>query len=70
VHSEHTKQVAERLAQSRPKKLATDVFSCALLEKKVSFLQNGQTSFCPFISTGCGSAFLKMLMGLDLWMQF
>lgn len=30
VHSEQTTHVAERFAQSNPKKDATDVFSCAL----------------------------------------
>jgi hypothetical protein len=44
VHSEHTKHVAERLVQSRLKKVAIDVFSWALLIQNVVFSQIGHLS--------------------------
>ena len=42
VQSEHTKQVADRLAQSKPKKEAADVFNCAFLDQKYLFEHTGQ----------------------------
>lgn len=42
VHSEHTKQVAERLAQSKPKKEAREVFNCAFLDQKYLLAHTGQ----------------------------
>ena len=57
VHSEHTKQVAVLLAQSRLKKVATDVLSCAFLTQKFLLLQIGQIKGWPLISTGSGVFF-------------
>ena len=42
VHSEHTKQVADRLAQSMPKKEATEVFNCVLRDQKYLLEHIGQ----------------------------
>jgi hypothetical protein len=50
VHSEQTKQVALRLAQSRLKKVAMDVFSWARLVQKLALLHTGHLSSCPFTS--------------------
>lgn len=51
VHSEQTKQVALRLAQSKPKKVANDVFNCACRIQKFGLLQIGHLNCCPLIST-------------------
>ncbi len=51
MHSEQTKQVAFRLAQSRLKKLATVVLSNARLVQNLVLLQTGQVNTCPFTST-------------------
>ena len=59
VQSEHTKQVADLLAQSKPKKLATDVFSWALLVQKYVLPQIGHLSWCPFTAIVSGSDFLN-----------
>lgn len=42
VHSEQTKQVADRLAQSNPKNEAAVVFNCASLDQKYLFEHTGQ----------------------------
>jgi hypothetical protein len=59
VHSEQTKQVAVRLAQSKLKKVAIEVFNCALLDQKVSLLQTGHLNWYPLISTVFDSVFLN-----------
>ena len=56
---EHTKHVADLFAQSKLKKVATDVFNCALRVQNRLFLQIGQLSSSPITSMVCGSAFLN-----------
>ena len=51
VHSEQTKHVAERLAQSSLKNVAIGVFNSGRLLQKVVFEQIGQVSGVPFTST-------------------
>ena len=59
VQSEQTKQVADRLAQSKPKKEATDVFNCAFRDQKYLLEHTGQLNCLLFTSTSCGSFFSK-----------
>ena len=61
VHSEHTKQLAERLAQSNPKKDAREVFNCTFLCQKYLLAHTGQLNGLPLTSTNWGSFFLKRL---------
>lgn len=62
VHSEHTKHVACRLAQSRGTKTDSGVLSRVLRVQKRVFLHTGQVSGSPFTSIGCGSFFSKRLI--------
>ena len=62
MHSEHTKHVADRLAQS---KVAPEVLNCALLVQKVLLSHNGHLKSCPFIETVSGSDFLNRLIISD-----
>ncbi len=62
MQSEQTKQVADLLAQSKPKNEATDVFNCAFRVQKYLLEHTGQHNWLPFASTICGSFFLKSFM--------
>ena len=62
VQSEHTKQVAERLAQSKPKKEATEVFNWALRDQKYLLKHTGQHNLLPFNSNNSGSFVLNRLI--------
>ncbi len=59
VHSEHTKQVAERSIQSKSNNVDTQLFSWAFLLQKNWFAHIGHCRFFPLISTVCGSFFLN-----------
>jgi len=60
VQFEQTKHVAERLAQSKLKKVATDVLSCARRTKNSSLLHTEQCNWFPKTDIGCGSVFLNI----------
>ena len=62
VQSEQTKQVADRLAQSKPKKEATEVFNCALRDQKYLLEHTGQHNGLPFTSNKPGSFVLNRLI--------
>lgn len=59
VQSEQTKHVAVRFAQSKLKKVATEVFNCALLVQKVLLSHIGHLNSCPFTAIVSGSDFLN-----------
>ena len=57
--SEHTKHVALLSAQSKPKKVASDVFKSGRLIQKYLLPQTGQINSCPFTATVNGSDLLN-----------
>lgn len=59
VQFEHTKQLALRFAQSKLKKVATEVFNCARRVQKKLLLQIGHLNSLPFTSTVKGSLLLN-----------
>lgn len=61
----HTKHVAERLAQSKLKKVAVAVLSCAFLFQNNVFEQIGQIKVLPIISICSGSDFVKSPMFIE-----